>query len=166
MADKTKYSNDEIFELLSAIAVDIERTNNNLEYLEQKIDRLPEYINECLCHALQENTSFKSLQSINSLLDRIDSKLEDIEEYISINDAKEVSKQLVILRNSFSVLPGDLHNFIGRKFENMQDEINRPKGSTACFRPPLKDLRFKSQLKYFHFTLPLWWLKTEKVKFL
>ena len=70
----------------------------------------------------------------------------------------------MLLRNSMNILPGDLHNFIGRKFEFMMEEMNRPKGNISCFRTPLKDLRFKSKLKYFLFTLPLWWLKRDEVK--
>ena len=59
MAEKNKHSNDEIFDLLSAIAVDIEAINNNLEYLEQRIDRLPEPINASFCKILQEHPLFK-----------------------------------------------------------------------------------------------------------
>lgn len=128
---------------------DIESLNANLEHLEQCIDELPEHIKASFCRVLEENPCFKTLQSINFLLERVDSKLEDIEEYLCINDAREVSRQLIIVRNALNILPGDLHNFIGRKFEFIQEKMTRPKGGIVCFRPPLKDLRLKSQLKYF-----------------
>lgn len=161
---ESKEDRKDIPEYQGLTAEDIETLNANLEYLNLKFESLPEVITASFRKVLQENPGFKSLQSINSLLERIDSNLEDIMDYVSLYEAREVCRQLVILRNIMNILPGDLHNFIDRKFEFMMEEMHRPKGNLSCFRPPLKDLRFKSKLKYFLFTLPLWWLKTDKVK--
>lgn len=149
---------------LTLTAEDLEILNANLHSLEQKIEELPVSICNSIREFLNGKYANQNYSIDSSEVKNIEYSLQDIINWTNQNSIGELRKEVRILKDSYNRLPNDLYNFIDRKFEYLREELNRPKSYIACFRPPLKDLRLKSQLKYFLFTLPLWWLKRGKVK--